>query len=89
MEALDGNAIAGALSTAFGHEMTTVRGTCGTCGQTNMVASLHVYLRAPGAVARCPACGAVVLVLIETRGVVCVDTRGLTALSDVVRTGRD
>jgi hypothetical protein len=28
MDALDGNAIAGELYTAFGHEMTTAVGTC-------------------------------------------------------------
>jgi hypothetical protein len=80
MEALDGNAIAGALHAAFGHEMTMASGTCETCGQTNMLAALRVYLRAPGAVARCPVCGEVALVLIEARGVVCVDLRGLAAL---------
>ena len=81
MEALDGNAIAGALYAAFGHEMTMARGTCATCGKTNLLAALRVYRRAPGAVARCPVCGEVDLVLIERRGVVCVDLRGLAALS--------
>jgi hypothetical protein len=80
-EALDGNAIAGALSAAFGHEMTSASGTCATCGQTNVLAALHVYLRAPGVVARCPACGEVQLVLIEARGLVCVDLQGLADLS--------
>jgi len=81
MEALDGNAIAGALRTAFGEEMTMATGTCATCGKTNLLAALRVYLRAPGAVGRCPACDAVQLVLIEARGLVCVDLRGLAALS--------
>jgi hypothetical protein len=81
MEALDGNAIAGALMSAFGYEMTMAQGTCSNCGQTNALAAVRVYLRAPGAVARCPACGEVQLVLIEARGVVCVDVRGLAALS--------
>jgi hypothetical protein len=81
MEALDGNAIAGALRAAFGHEMTSASGTCASCGHTHLLAALHVYLRAPGAVARCPACGAVQLVLIEARGVVCVDAQGLAVLT--------
>ena len=80
MEALDGNAIAGALHAAFGREMTMAKGTCATCGRTNMLAALRVYLRAPGTVARCSVCGEVALVLIEARGVVCVDARGLAAL---------
>ena len=81
MEALDGNAIAGALHAAFGQEMTSASGTCATCGTTSLLAALRVYLRAPGVVARCPACGEVQLVLIEARGLVCVDLRGLAALS--------
>jgi Family of unknown function (DUF6510) len=80
MDALDGNAIAGTLQAAFGHEMTMARGTCGTCGHTNVLATFRVYLKAPGAVGRCPVCGEVALVLIEHRGVVCVDQRGLAAL---------
>lgn len=32
MDALDGNAIAGDHYAAFGHEMTTVVGTCTSCG---------------------------------------------------------
>jgi hypothetical protein len=81
MEALDGNAIAGVLHAAFGEEMTTATGTCATCGATNLLAAVRVYLRAPGAVARCPVCGEVQLVLIEARGFVCIDLRGLAALS--------
>jgi hypothetical protein len=80
MEALDGNAIAGALHAAFGDDMTTARGTCAACGNSNMLALFRVYQRAPGAVARCSVCGEVALVLIEARGLVCVDARGLAAL---------
>jgi Family of unknown function (DUF6510) len=82
MEPLDGNALAGALETAFGRDMTTVLGTCASCGQTNHLAALRVYLRAPGRVARCASCGEIQLVLLERRGVVCVDASGVTLLSD-------
>jgi ribosomal protein S27AE len=78
---LDGNAMAGALTAAFGRDMLSASGTCATCGTTSLLAAVHVYLRAPGVVARCPTCGAVELVLIEARGLVCVDVRGLAALS--------
>jgi hypothetical protein len=81
MEALDGNALAGALYAAFGHEMTMADGTCATCGHTNLLATFRVYLRAPGAVARCPVCGEVGLVLVQSHGVACVDARGLSNLS--------
>ena len=66
MDALDGNAIAGDLYSAFGREMTAVTGTCGGCGAMSAVAELRVYGRAPGIVVRCPRCNAVVLVLVAT-----------------------
>ena len=40
MEALDGNAIAGELYTAFGKEMTTASGRCMHCGARSEVAEL-------------------------------------------------
>lgn len=67
MQALDGNAIAGALYEHFGHEMTTVIGACRHCGARAQIAELVVYLRGPGAVARCPSCANVVLVLVRSR----------------------
>jgi hypothetical protein len=39
-----------------------------------------VYLEAPGTVARCRTCGSIVMVLVEIRGVTCVDLRGLAQL---------
>ena len=46
MEALDGNAIGGALIEAFGNEMTDVFGRCRFCGDVSRVAQLRVYMRA-------------------------------------------
>jgi hypothetical protein len=68
MQRLDGNAIAGQLFDVFGVEMTTAAGTCKSCGASAQIAELMVYLRAPGAVARCPACGAVLIVVTERAG---------------------
>ncbi len=68
MDALDGNAIAGALYEWFGSDMTTATGVCAHCGTRSQLAELRVYLRAPGCVARCAGCDSVVLVLVETRG---------------------
>ena len=67
MDALDGNAIAGPLLEHFGTEMTTTSGTCAHCGATAQVAELRVYVKAPGPVARCPTCGSVVMVIVQTR----------------------
>ena len=80
MDVLDGNAIAGTLFALFGHEMTTARAGCASCGEAMHVAELRVYLRGPGTVARCPRCDNVVMVLVEARTVTCVDLSGLAAL---------
>ena len=65
MDALDGNAIAGDLFAAFGHEMTAVIGTCTQCGASSAVAELRVYISGPGSVARCPGCASVAIVLVR------------------------
>jgi hypothetical protein len=64
---LDGNALAGPLHQHLGREMTTIRATCGHCGQTFVLAELVVYPRAPGSVGRCRHCESVVLVVTEFR----------------------
>jgi hypothetical protein len=80
MDALDGNAIAGTLVSAFGVEMTTATGTCASCGTRSMVGECPVYLHAPGVVVRCRSCDSVMMVLIEAHAVLCVDLQGLGAL---------
>jgi hypothetical protein len=65
MDALDGNAIAGDLFAAFGHEMTAVVGTCTSCGTSSAVAELRVYMSGPGIVATCPGCASVAIVLVR------------------------
>jgi ribosomal protein S27AE len=81
MEALDGNAVAGSLYEAFGSEMTTVTGICRTCHHPSLIAEVRVYMRAPGAVARCPRCGSVVFVLVEVAGVPRVHLDGVELVS--------
>jgi hypothetical protein len=80
MDALDGNAVAGALYDVFGAEMTAAATVCATCAASRPLAELSVYLQAPGTVLRCRSCAAVVMVLVEIRGVTCVDIRGLERL---------
>ena len=80
MEALDGNAIGGLLLQVFGAEMTTATAVCGHCGAEGQVAELVVYVRAPGTVARCRGCAGVLIVLVDLRGVTCVDLLGLARL---------
>jgi LSD1 subclass zinc finger protein len=78
---LDGNAVAGALFDVFGAEMTDAESVCARCGATRPVAELAVYLRGPGTVVRCPSCDTVSIVLVEIRGITCVDLRGLERLA--------
>jgi hypothetical protein len=81
MEALDGNAIAGLLLDVFGTELTTATGVCVHCGASGVLAEVVVYTRAPGTVVRCRSCAGVLMVLVEARGITCVDLRGLERLS--------
>ena len=86
MDALDGNALAGPLFELFGAELTTATGTCAGCGATAPVAELSVYMSAPGIVARCRSCEAVVIVLVQRLDGTRVDLRGMVAL-DIAETG--
>jgi hypothetical protein len=79
-QVLDGNALAGTLAAAFGGDVTAVPGRCAHCGAVNVVAELRAYVRAPGAVLRCPACGGVVLRVVETTDAIYVDARGAAYL---------
>jgi hypothetical protein len=48
--------------------MTTTSGRCTACGLTSVVAELRVYMQAPGAVARCPGCEGVLMVIVTGAG---------------------
>jgi hypothetical protein len=78
--ALDGNAIGGLLLEVFGTEMTTVAGTCASCGAVRQVAELVVYRPGLGTVVRCRSCGSVLMAFVTVRGVTCVDLQGLASL---------
>ena len=80
MEPLDGNAIGGLLLEMFGVEMTTAKGVCAHCGAAGELATLVVYLQAPGTVVRCRSCENVLVVIVDRRGVKCVDLRGVATL---------
>ena len=78
IERLDGNAIGGLLYDLFGQEMTVSTGFCRSCGQRARVAELHVYMRAPGTVARCPHCESVLLCIVEGPRGTWIDLGGLS-----------
>jgi Family of unknown function (DUF6510) len=80
MEKLDGNAIAAVLVDVFGHEMTTTVGTCSGCGWAGPLAEVAVYLVTPGVVARCPHCDRLLMVIVDRRGMACVELAGFASL---------
>ena len=81
MDALDGNAIAGALFEHFGHDMTMAEVRCSHCASTSLMAELRVYMKAPGAVTRCPVCDEVVMVITHIRGVSRFDMSNMEMMS--------
>jgi hypothetical protein len=81
MDALDGNAVAGALAEIFDGDMTTAEAVCRHCGARALVATCAVYVGGPGAVLRCRTCGGVVMVLVSVRGATRVDLGGIEALA--------
>lgn len=76
----DGNALAGPLREVFAVDVTTAIGTCATCGRAGPVATLRVYSREPGFVARCPACDEVVLRYVRGPSAAWLDVRGTVSL---------
>ena len=79
-QVLDGNALAGTLASVFGNDVTAVPGRCAHCGTVTVVGELRAYVRAPGAVLRCPACDGVVLRVVETVEATYLDARGAAYL---------
>ncbi|HEU4539732.1 MAG TPA: DUF6510 family protein [Jiangellaceae bacterium] len=76
----DGNALAGPLREVFAVDVTTAVGQCASCGNTGAVATLRVYSRAPGWVARCPNCEEVVLRYVRGPATGWLDVRGAVNL---------
>jgi uncharacterized protein DUF6510 len=77
---LDGNAAAGVLRELFAVDITTAIGRCAGCGRTGVFAETHVYMDAPGLVARCAGCEDVLLRVVTTPTDTYLDLRGLTYL---------
>jgi predicted RNA-binding Zn-ribbon protein involved in translation (DUF1610 family) len=77
---LDGNVLAGALSELFTIDITSATGQCVSCGTSGAIGQARVYADAPGLVARCPACGQVILRLVRSPGRAWLDLRGVTCL---------
>jgi len=77
---LDGNVLGGTLNSAFAVDVTGAQGRCANCGNTGALATSRVYAQAAGTVARCPACGEVLLRVVNAPGRLLLDLRGLSFL---------
>ena len=77
---LDGNALAGPLSTVFAAEITTATAVCGGCGHAGEVATLAVFGAPMGLVARCPACEHVMLRFVDLPVGRTLEMTGMAAL---------
>ena len=81
MSYLDGNAAAGELSRVFAADITMAEGQCVNCGVKKRFAEAHLYVKCPGMIARCAACGHVLLRLVNSGGRLLLDLRGMTYLA--------
>ena len=80
MSYVDGNALAGPLREIFAVDVTVAVSRCVECGRTGPLATLRVYTDAPGLVARCNGCDAVILRLVRDPGGAWLDLRGCVGL---------
>src|SRR5262245_49820550 len=64
---LDGNAAAGDLSAIFAMDVTIAEAQCAHCGAIKRFAEAHLYMQAPGVVARCAVCEHVLLRFVKAR----------------------
>jgi hypothetical protein len=77
---LDGNAIGGLLLELFGVELTVATSVCGSCGATEQVARLDVYVDAPGVVVRCRHCEDVMMRIVRGPDRAWIDLSGTGSL---------
>jgi Zn finger protein HypA/HybF involved in hydrogenase expression len=76
---LDGNAAAGTLQEIFAVEMTTVVGTCDSCGRIGEIGTLQLY-RSAGLTLRCPTCEAVLMKIVTSGTRTWLDLRGVRSM---------
>jgi len=81
---LDGNAIGGLLIEIFGTDLTGSMGICSSCGAQGAVAALDVYIHAPGIVARCRNCEAVMLKIVRSEMRTWLDLSGTRTIEIAV-----
>ena len=78
--ALDGNATGGELAELFAFDTTMAVTTCAGCRRVAPMADLRAYVRAPGIVLRCAACGAVQVRVVRSASRTWLDLRGVQVM---------
>jgi len=86
---LDGNAIGGLLVELFGSDLTAANGVCASCGAEGHVATLDVYVHAPGVVGRCRSCGAVMIRIVRSETRTWLDLSGTRTIEIAAAEERD
>ena len=81
MSHLDGNALAGPLSELFEFDATMASARCSSCGDVAVIARAMVYLKPHAYIARCSACDAVLMVLLQKRDATEIDLSGIAWMS--------
>jgi len=76
----DGNVLAGPLREIFAVDVTAAVGRCVSCGMVGPLATLRVYSRAPGLVARCPGCDTVMMRLVRGPDAAWLELTGIASL---------
>ncbi|PRZ09441.1 hypothetical protein BCE75_102154 [Isoptericola sp. CG 20/1183] len=76
-DVLDGNVLAGPLAGVWALDVTVATGRCAGCGDVAVLAGAVVFAHPMGRVARCRACGQVLMVVVERPDGVQVAARGL------------
>ena len=77
---IDGNAAAGELSNIFAMDVTVAEGQCAHCGATKRFAEAHLYMQAPGVVARCALFVHLLLRFVKSPPRAFHEQRGMTCL---------
>ena len=77
---MDGNVLGGELGELFTMDVTAAVVQCASCEATGAIAQMMVYADAPGMIARCPVCDAVMLRLVRGPDRAWLDLRGITYL---------
>jgi hypothetical protein len=77
---VDGNVLAGPLRELFAVDLTAAVASCAGCGWSGRLAEVTVYPHAPGLVARCPGCTAVLMRVVAAPDRTWLELRGLSAV---------